>query len=148
MLCPKCHSVMQEHKVLTQSGEVAIDKCERCAGLWFDLGEADKLKDEWTSVALDDGDENIGKIYNEITNIHCPRCMKPMESVNDTKQAHIRYEVCEEHGVFMDAGEFSDFREITLKEAFDHILDVYRNSNKSGSSDAGDLPIDDGSKTG
>jgi hypothetical protein len=48
----------------------------------------------------------------------------------------------------MDAGEFSDFREITLKEAFDHILDVYRNSNKSGSSDAGDLPIDDGSKTG
>ncbi len=140
MRCPKCHAEMQEHKVLTQSGEVAIDKCERCAGLWFDLGEAEKLKDEWTSVALDDGDENIGKIYNEITNIDCPRCMKPMASVNDPKQAHIQYEICEEHGVFMDAGEFSDFREITLKEAFDHILDIYRSSNKSGSSDAGDPP--------
>ena len=122
---------MQEHKVLTQSGEVIVDKCERCAGIWFDLGEAEKLKDEWTSVTLDDGDVNVGKIYNEITNIDCPRCMKAMASVNDPMQTHIQYEVCAEHGVFMDAGEFSDFREITLKEAFDHILDIYKRSNNS-----------------
>ena len=45
-----------------------------------------------------------------------------MKSVNDPRQPHIRYEMCAEHGIFMDAGEFSDYREITLKEAFDHLL--------------------------
>lgn len=126
MQCPKCHSEMLEQKVLTQSGEVVIDKCERCAGLWFDSGEAEKLKDEWTSLSIDDGNASIGKMFNEITNIDCPRCLKPMESKSDPQQQHIRYEVCKDHGVFMDAGEFSDFREMTLKEAFDHMLDLYR----------------------
>jgi len=128
--CPKCQGEMLEEEVLTQSGEVIIDKCQRCSGIWFDHGEAEKLKDEWTSISLDDGDKNIGKIYNEITNIDCPRCLKPMQSRNDPKQQHIQYEVCSEHGVFMDAGEFTDYREVTLKEAFDHILDIYRSNNQ------------------
>lgn len=142
MLCPKCHSKMLEQEVLTQSGDIIIDKCERCFGLWFDNGEAEKLKDEWTSISLDDGDKNIGKIYNEITSIDCPRCMKPMQSMNDPKQHHIQYEVCKEHGIFMDAGEFSDYREVTLKEAFDHILDIYRNSNPGGNNDSGESSPD------
>jgi len=75
-----------------------IDKCERCAGLWFDQGEAVKVKDERNSVTLDDGDAYLGQIYNEITKIDCPRCDKTMESVNDPKQPHIQYEVCQEHG--------------------------------------------------
>ena len=131
MRCPKCYADMKEQKVLTQSGEVMIDKCERCAGLWFDQGEAEKVKDEWTSVTLDDGDSYLGRIYNEITKIDCPRCDKTMESVNDPKQPHIQYEVCQEHGVIMDAGEFTDFRELTLKEAFEHILDIYRKGNNA-----------------
>lgn len=133
---------MLEQEVLTQSGDVIIDKCERCSGIWFDSGEAEKLKDEWTSVTLDDGDKNIGKIYNEITSIDCPRCMKAMQSINDPKQHHIQYEVCREHGIFMDAGEFSDYREITLKEAFDHILDLYRSSNSAADKAAGKAPTD------
>ena len=128
---------MLEQKVLTQSGEVAIDKCERCSGLWFDSGEAENLKDEWTSLSIDDGDANVGKIFNEITQIDCPRCLKPMVSMSDPKQPHIRYEVCKDHGVFMDAGEFSDYREITLKEAFDHILDLYRKDMPPAQDDKG-----------
>lgn len=129
MRCPKCHADMLEQKVITKSGEVTIDKCSRCAGLWFDVGETETLKDEWVSVTLDDGDADIGKIYNEITDIDCPRCLAPMQSVNDPHQPHIRYEVCKQHGVFMDAGEFSDFREITLKEAFDQVLALYQENH-------------------
>ena len=135
MQCPKCHSGMLEQKVLTQSGEVVIDKCERCSGLWFDSGEAEKLKDEWTSLSIDDGDASVGRIFNEITQIDCPRCLKTMVSMSDPKQPHIRYEVCKDHGVFMDAGEFSDFREMTLKEAFDHILDLYRKDSPPNQDD-------------
>ena len=120
---------MKEQEVLTQSGKVTVDKCQRCGGIWFDIGEAERLKDDWTSISLDDGDVRAGRIYNEITDIECPRCLNTMKSVNDPKQPHIRYEMCAEHGLFMDAGEFSDYREITLKEAFDHILDLYRKGN-------------------
>ncbi len=33
-----------------------------------------------------------------------------MEKTADPKQLHIWYESCEEHGMFMDAGEFTDFQ--------------------------------------
>ena len=129
MRCPKCQGEMKEQEVLTQSGKVFVDKCARCAGIWFDPGEAEQLKDDWTSIFLDDGDPKAGRLYNEITDIECPRCLNTMKSVNDPKQPHIRYEMCADHGIFMDAGEFSDYREVTLKEAFDHIFRLSRESD-------------------
>jgi len=43
MKCPKCFGTLTEQSILTQSGEVIIDKCDRCAGIWFDKGEAEEL---------------------------------------------------------------------------------------------------------
>jgi Zn-finger nucleic acid-binding protein len=134
MKCPKCQGEFEEQTLLTQSGEVVINKCKRCAGIWFDKGAAELLKDNWTSVSVDDGDQTLGMIYNEIRNIDCPRCHKPMEAVTDPTQSHINYEVCPDHGFFMDAGEFSDFRELTMKEAFDCILAIYRKNQEGGDS--------------
>lgn len=42
-----------------------------------------------------------------------------MEKASDWKQTHIWYEICRQHGIFMDAGEFADFKNDTL-------LDVLR----------------------
>ena len=119
---------MEEVSVQASSGNVAVDKCGRCSGLWFDAGEAEQLKNEWIAVTLDDGNTNLGKIYNEITRIDCPRCQLPMRSVSDPQQPHLQYEMCPDHGIFMDAGEFSDWRDITLREAFDQVLALYRKS--------------------
>jgi hypothetical protein len=41
-----------------------------------------------------------------------------MTKLNDKKQSHLEYEACEEHGVFMDAGEFTDFKYETLLDIF------------------------------
>lgn len=41
-----------------------------------------------------------------------------MEQTNDPSQIHIWYEICARHGVFMDAGEFSDFKYETLLDKF------------------------------
>jgi hypothetical protein len=54
---------------------------------------AEKLRDYWTSVSVDDGDEFLGMISSEIRNIECPRCQQPMKSVKDPKQSHILYEI-------------------------------------------------------
>jgi hypothetical protein len=41
-----------------------------------------------------------------------------MTKKNDSKQSHLEFEACEEHGVFMDAGEFTDWKHETLLDVF------------------------------
>jgi ribosomal protein L37E len=65
---------------------------------------------------LDSGDPMVGKKQNLNTEVNCPRCGKQMEPVKDPEQQHIQYEVCEDHGMFMDAGEFADYKNETLVE--------------------------------
>ena len=118
MQCPKCAAAMKERVVGTIHGDVTIDQCTKCKGFWFDTGEAEKLKDRWRPEFIDSGDPEVGKQHNEIREVDCPRCGKRMERVSDPKQRHIQLETCSEHGVFMDAGEFTDYRYETLMDLF------------------------------
>lgn len=118
MDCPKCNSEMQILNIETLQGKVEIDRCNSCHGLWFDNGEAEKLKGDWMADFADSGDPGVGKTYNTVRDIQCPRCSKPMTKINDPKQRHLEYEACEEHGMFMDAGEFTDYKHETLLDIF------------------------------
>jgi Zn-finger nucleic acid-binding protein len=122
MDCPKCNSNMSEMKIETLHGQVVIDRCDGCHGLWFDNGEAEELKKDWMADFADSGDPAVGKSYNTVRDILCPRCSKPMVKKNDSKQSHLEFEACEEHGVFMDAGEFTDWKHETLLDVFRDIV--------------------------
>jgi len=113
---------MQELKIETLHGKVVIDQCNSCKGLWFDNGEAEQLKGDWMADFADSGDREVGKTYNTVRDIDCPRCDKTMVKLNDPKQTHLEYEACEEHGVFMDAGEFTDFKHETLMDVFRDVV--------------------------
>ncbi|MBT4520513.1 MAG: zf-TFIIB domain-containing protein [Halieaceae bacterium] len=113
--CPKCGHGMDE----ITYGDVTIDRCSNCQGLWFDAGEAERLKDKWMGHALDTGRADEGKKWDAVDDVACPRCGLDMEKSSDPNQTHIWYEVCpDEHGVFMDAGEFTDFKHETLADWF------------------------------
>ncbi|MFV8816454.1 zf-TFIIB domain-containing protein [Haliea sp. E17] len=116
--CPKCGHGMLE----VIYSEVVIDRCTHCQGLWFDANEALQLKSIPGSHLLDVGDAEIGVHYDARADIGCPRCGKPMEATSDAKQKHIWYELCIEHGMFMDAGEFRDYREETLLDWFRGVI--------------------------
>jgi len=116
MNCPKCQAQMDEKNLRTLEGLVTYDQCSDCQGLWFDTGEAEKLKDTWRPDFIDSGDAERGKELNAIRDIDCPRCSTQMEKVTDPKQRHIELEMCVEHGVFMDAGEFRDYKNETLMD--------------------------------
>ena len=113
MDCPKCNAPMEE---ATYGRNMTIDRCTGCEGIWFDLGEAEQLKDKWMSEFLDTGNAKTGKANNNITDCPCPRCGKTMEHIKDADQPHIGYEACAEHGMYFDAGEFTDFKHETLFE--------------------------------
>ena len=134
MKYPKCHSPMQASSLRTNAGEVTIDQCTRCHGIWFDSGEAEILKEEWRSLFLDTGDPKVGAIYNEIKEIDCPRCHEQMHHQKDIHQNHIEYEVCLEHGVFMDAGEFSDYKVVSVLESIQNFINNKKINNKKNKS--------------
>ena len=112
--CPKCKHGMEE---ITHEG-ITIDRCTHCAGLWFDEDEAQALKKIRDSHVVDTGDPVIGSRYDSRADINCPRCGKAMEKTADDKQIHIWFEVCEDHGMFLDAGEFSDLKDENLLDWF------------------------------
>lgn len=126
MDCPKCTSNMTEHTVVTLSGEVTIDRCENCNGMWFDHGEVDALKEDWMSEFLDQGDPKVGAEFDKQREADCPRFSTKMVSVHDKKQHHIVYEVCGEHGIFMDAGEFTDLKYETVLDLFRDVVSRVR----------------------
>jgi len=125
MECPKCHAAMEE---VTYGRDMVVDRCTHCKGLWFDVGEAEALKGKWMSDALlDIGDPEIGKKYNQIDKpVKCPRCSKVMRIIPDKRQPHIIYEACDDHGMFFDAGEFSDYKHETLLDKIKDIIAALR----------------------
>ncbi|MEX2489630.1 MAG: zf-TFIIB domain-containing protein [Pseudomonadales bacterium] len=115
MECPKCQAKMEE---VTYGRTLTVDRCTGCKGLWFDVGEAESLKGKWMSEFVDSGDPDVGKEYNKIEQVGCPRCAKIMDKLADPDQPHIWYEACPEHGLFFDAGEFTDYKYETLLDKF------------------------------
>ncbi len=108
MDCPKCSHAMEQ----VVFGDIEVDRCTLCKGLWFDLLEHEQLKSMRGAEAIDIGDPEVGAIFNRDDRIHCPRCAGPMIRMVDAVQPHIWYESCGVcHGVFFDAGEFRDYKQ-------------------------------------
>jgi Zn-finger nucleic acid-binding protein len=99
--------------------DVEVDRCIHCYGIWFDSFEQEDLKRLSGSEVIDIGDPEIGAEQNQKTKIFCPRCRTLMMPELDEKQTHLRYERCPEcKGVYFDAGEFRDYKKLTLSEFF------------------------------
>lgn len=115
MDCPKCGHAMES--VVHQG--VEVDRCTLCQGLWFDLLEHVRLKALSGSEVIDSGDPQVGSLFNRDDRIHCPRCGAGMVRMVDAGQPHIWYESCAScHGVFLDAGEFRDFKRESVGDFF------------------------------
>jgi hypothetical protein len=69
----------------------------------------------------------MGKEFNKIVDVDCPRCGKKMDKIADPKQSHIWYEACPEHGMYFDAGEFTDYKYETLLDKFRDLITGKRN---------------------
>ena len=119
MECPKYQA---ETEGVTYGRNMTVDRCTNCKGIWFDLGEAEELKGKLMSEFIDSGHPEIGREYSKIGDVNSARCGKLMKKVSDPKQPHIWYEACSEHGMFLDAGEFTDYKYETLLDKFRDLI--------------------------
>lgn len=103
--------------------DVEVDRCSHCFGIWFDQFEHEDLKQMAGAEVIDIGDPELGVEQNQKTKIFCPTCRTLMMPETDEKQPHIHYERCPDcQGVYFDAGEFRDYKKLTITEFFRSIF--------------------------
>lgn len=123
MNCPKCSSAM---KAVSFQG-FEVDKCTSCAGLWFDMLEAEQLKELGGAAVIDSGDPKIGREKNAIGKAKCPKDSSTMLRMVVNNQPHIWYEACPVcYGVHFDAGEFKDYASETFIDTVKRIFSKER----------------------
>ena len=115
MNCPKCNAIMES---VTYQG-ITVDRCTDCKGIWFDMLEREALEKLKGSEVIDSGDAQVGRKFNEMGKIACPKCKVNMLRMVDNRQPHIWFEGCPVcYGVFLDAGEFRDLKSNNLLDFF------------------------------
>ena len=105
MQCPQCDTQLQRRTIRT----VEVDECFDCKGVWFDIDELRKAKDDadadlqWMDFDLWKHPERFHVTSKPLA---CPRCAVDMAAIEyDTTGVEVNScPKCE--GVWLDAGEF------------------------------------------
>lgn len=117
MECPKCRAPME---IVEFGTDLMVRRCSGCSGLFCNWQTLHLLREEWLSDAvLDKGSAALGAKHNQMLDISCPACGTRMSRVQDHEQEHITLDSCPAcDGVFLDAGELTDMKSVTL---MDHV---------------------------
>lgn len=116
--CPKCGGDLESKGIKIEEESIGFQQCSGCYGLLIPVVVTRKLKANWSiDTNIDTGSETLGKKYDKIDDIKCPKCNAPMDKVEDPDQPHIWYEVCPGCGAsFYDAGELTDLNEKSFSD--------------------------------
>ncbi len=113
MDCIKCDGRLE--KVMID--EVEVDQCNKCSGIWFDLGELRQIVNASDIDTLKNQvDNNQGHDSRKST---CPRCGGDgnMVQVASLKNKEIHIDTCSVcYGQWLDGGEIEKLKEQTLSE--------------------------------
>ncbi len=111
--CPDCGVTLETVRVDTGAGIFAIERCERCYGLFFDVGEVPAFLEASVSPAFSVNLREIATINEErasavsrpVRYIKCPECGVLMNRVNYGAMSGVVVDQCKEHGIWLDNGE-------------------------------------------
>jgi Zn-finger nucleic acid-binding protein len=123
MDCPKCRKPMETVEFGTN---IKVQRCTGCGGLFCKWQTLRQLRDEWLAdTVLDKGSAALGAKQNEMLDIRCPECGTTMDHVKDQQQKHITLDSCTNcDGVFLDAGELTDMKSLTLMDHVRRLLSL------------------------
>jgi Zn-finger nucleic acid-binding protein len=105
--CPRCDALLVGQLV----GDVLLDMCEACAGVFVDATALERILRErrqaraeaifgaLTSATVDAGNPD-GRVY-----VKCPVCHATMNRRMFARGARVIVDVCRAHGTWFDAGE-------------------------------------------
>jgi len=99
--CPRCNVEMQLVKVEKEVGNIELDACPNCRGIWFDTSELDKI------LGVEKSFEEMAYLATPLgEKIECPSCSEKMH-YSTVKGTTIDFcTKCE--GVWLDKDELTD----------------------------------------
>lgn len=107
--CPSCRAPMQAHRFRRKlGGEVMLDICLSCQGIWFDSYESLQLAPEGVIELFRlIRQQPEGQRLPLAASLYCPRCGQALIHLQDrAKSGRFNYLRCGEHGRFISFGQF------------------------------------------
>lgn len=107
MKCPKCNG---EDLVSTKVGDVTVDRCPSCAGIWFDTRELPRvLRLEGTELRPIQGGRRNPERDDSLGD--CPRDHVRMTRLHSATRPDVVLDTCLEcQGIWLDGGELAELR--------------------------------------
>lgn len=96
--CPHCPGYMRPET----RGEVTVDRCERCGGIWFDAAELNRCLAHVYPDGVPTPESRIPS--RGLGSRPCPRCIDALETAGWTDLILDRCTTC--RGLFIEAREF------------------------------------------
>lgn len=117
MKCPQCKKQMNQSTI----GEITINECPSCIGMWFDQGQLDAVKDEvlpdmgWLDI--DTWKEQAEFEAHRIPNF-CPKCREIALTTIKNRKSITEISICTRcKGTWLATGQFLNLINELLDEA-------------------------------
>ncbi len=93
-------------------GTTTVEECERCQGIWLDVGSFEKIcaDREQQAAVLGGASATPAYLVNErvvIKYLPCPHCSQLMNRLNFARCSGVIVDVCKGHGTWFDRDELS-----------------------------------------
>ena len=107
--CPRCRIDMKSIEL----GAEAMRECDKCAGLWIEVGAFEKIcqSREEQSAVLGGASPAPGKQPHDeeqVRYVPCPQCRQLMNRINFARCSGVIVDVCKGHGTWFDREELSE----------------------------------------
>ena len=119
MDCVKCDG----HLEAVTLGGVEVDRCNKCSGIWFDLGELSKILEYGVTEKLR-GRVAKTAMYNDVK-IHCPKCGGEGKMVQVVSRQHknVKIDTCSVcYGQWLDGGELKELTDDSILSKLKNLL--------------------------
>jgi len=118
MICPRCEVALVEVRL----DDVAIDRCERCAGIWFDFMELERVLTRDTAALRRLLPEPDLPEPVPAQSLPCPRCADRLLPVRSPDQALTFFTCLTCYGRWLDGHELARAVDRGMALKFERVL--------------------------
>lgn len=134
MNCPRCHRELKPVVL----GNVQVDTCDSCEGIWFDGDELVKvvdgmgedLKNSLVSKSWEGENTEIIEKLGE-NDLSCPRCGQKLRKIKYCYSSEVIVDSCEKCGIWLDDTEIRKVFEFLTAPELKMTLELSKEIRKS-----------------
>ena len=123
MICPRCETAL--HEVMLE--EIVLDSCDKCAGIWFDFAELERVLSRDTQSLRKLLPKSERQADMSVENLPCPRCEDKLVRMRASPDRMVYYACLTCYGRWLDGCELKRIvgRSLAIKfeKLFQELLD-------------------------